>query len=81
MRNGVARVSAGVKREAGIRLTMSTKENLVVGSKVKARVSEAGMRSDGGLVEALSDKIHELLDEAIERTKQNGRNTVRPHDL
>lgn len=57
------------------------KEIVVVGSKIKEVVKEAGLRSDGELVQAVSDKVHELLGDAIERCKGNGRSTVRPYDL
>lgn len=57
------------------------KEIVVVGSKVKDVVREAGLRSDGELVQAVSDKVHEVLQAAISRCTQNGRSTVRPYDL
>jgi histone H3/H4 len=57
------------------------KEVLIVGSKAKAVVSEAGCRSDGELVQAISDKVHDILTNAIARAQANGRSTVRPHDL
>lgn len=57
------------------------KEIVVVGSKIKDVIKEAGLRSDGELVQAVSDKVHELLGAAIERTKGNNRSTVRPYDL
>ncbi len=59
----------------------SNRESLVVGSKVRAYIGEQGMRMDGQLLEALNNKVYEILDAAIERCKQNGRATVRPHDL
>ncbi len=66
--------------------TMATKnkapkEILVVGSKVKDVIRDAGLRSDGELIQAVSDKVHDLLGAAIERTKSNNRSTVRPYDL
>lgn len=57
------------------------KEILVVGSKVKDVVRNAGYRSDGELVAAVSEKVHELLEAAIERAGSNKRGTVRPYDL
>jgi hypothetical protein len=58
-----------------------TREVVVVGSKVKDVVRSAGLRSDGDLVHALSEKVHDLLAAAIKRTKDNKRGTVRPYDL
>jgi len=57
------------------------REIIVVGSKVKEVIREAGLRSDGDLVQAVSDKVYELLDTAIARTEANKRGTVRPYDL
>ena len=54
---------------------------LVVGSKTKEVIKEAGLRSDGELIQAISDKVHELIQAAIARCTANGRSTVRPHDL
>jgi len=57
------------------------KEIVVVGSKVKEVIKDAGLRSDGELVQAVSDKVHSLLEAAIARCQGNNRSTVRPHDL
>jgi hypothetical protein len=58
-----------------------SKEIVVVGSKVKEVIREANLRSDGELVAAVSEKVHEMLQAAIKRCTSNGRSTVRPHDL
>jgi len=57
------------------------KKIIVVGSKVKDVVRSAGFRSDGELVQAVSDKVYELLKAAISRAGHNKRGTVRPYDL
>ena len=57
------------------------REIVVVGSKIKEVVKEAGFRSDGELVQAVSDKVREMLADAIERCKGNNRSTVHPRDL
>jgi RNA recognition motif-containing protein len=62
-------------------VSAKVREIVVVGSKVKEVIREAGLRSDGDLVQAVSDKVHELLRDAIGRAKSNKRGTVRPHDL
>lgn len=59
----------------------SKKEIVVVGSKVKDAVKELGFQSSGDLVEAVSDKVHELLEAAVERAKENQRKTLRAYDL
>lgn len=57
------------------------REIVVVGSKVKEVVRSAGLRSDGDLVQAVSDRVHEMLEGAIDRAESNKRGTVRPYDL
>jgi hypothetical protein len=39
------------------------------------------MMTSSDVVGALSDKVYEILDEAIARTKANRRSTVKPQDL
>lgn len=56
-------------------------EVVVVGSKVKDAIKAKGCQSSGDLVEAISDKVHDMIVAAIERAKANGRATVRPYDL
>ncbi len=58
-----------------------SREIVVVGSKVKDVVRSAGFRSDGDLIGAISDKVHEMLEAAIARAGANGRQTVRPSDI
>ena len=54
---------------------------LVVGSKVKAYIKSQKCLTSGELLEALTKKVAAILDGATERTKKNGRSTVRAHDL
>jgi hypothetical protein len=58
-----------------------SKEILIVGSKMTDVVKAAGCMSSGDLIEALSQKVHDILSSATERAKGNGRSTVRPYDL
>jgi hypothetical protein len=58
-----------------------SREVLVVGSKVKDVVKSAGLQSSGELIQAVSDRVHELVSAAISRASGNGRKTVRAHDL
>ena len=57
------------------------KEVLIVTSKTKGYIKEKGYQSSGDAMEALNEKIYELIDKALERTKENKRSTVRPHDF
>lgn len=79
---GIAGVAAiGFTRPALAARSSKPKEIVVVGSKVKEVIREAGLRSDAEFEQALSDKVHLLLGAAISRCKSNGRSTVRPYDL
>jgi hypothetical protein len=59
----------------------ASREQLCVGSKVKAYIKGNGMKCSGDLIEALSDRLHVALDAAISRCQGNERSTVRPVDL
>jgi hypothetical protein len=60
---------------------IAKKDNLVVGSKIKAYIKKKKFMCSGDLVENLSDKVYSMLDDAMTRTKSNKRATVRPQDL
>ncbi|MBN2266760.1 MAG: hypothetical protein JW725_00265 [Candidatus Babeliaceae bacterium] len=57
------------------------REPLVVASKVKNYIKSKKMMTSSDALEALSDKIYDMLDVAITRTKANKRSTVKPQDL
>ena len=57
------------------------KESLVVASKVKAYVKSKGLMTASDSLEAISDKIYAMLDEAATRTTANRRSTLKPQDL
>lgn len=56
-------------------------ETLVVISKVKDYVKAKGFQTSETAIDALSDTIRELLDKAIARAKDNGRQTVKDRDI
>jgi len=60
---------------------MAKKDMLVVGSKVKGYLKSKGMKTAGDTLAAVSDKVYDMLDAAVARTKANKRATVRPQDL
>ena len=60
---------------------MAELEIMVVQSKVKDYIKSKGCMTASETMEALSNKVSALLDAAIERTKANGRSTVKPQDL
>jgi len=60
---------------------MSEKELLVVVSKVKDYVKSKGFMTSADAVPALSEAVYKMIDKAIERTKENGRQTIKPQDV
>ncbi|MBI4878679.1 MAG: hypothetical protein HY812_03335 [Planctomycetes bacterium] len=57
------------------------RDMLVVGSKVKELVRGKGLMAAGDLLEAISERVHEIVDRAATRTQANRRSTMRPQDL
>jgi hypothetical protein len=62
--------------------TMSDNEALVVASKLKNYIkAQSGMNTSAAVIGALSDRLRQLCDEAIERAKSEGRKTVMDRDF
>ena len=57
------------------------REMVVVTSKVKGYIRNQDLLTSGEVPAALNELVHDLLDKAIDRAKENGRSTVRPQDL
>ncbi len=61
---------------------MAEKETLVIASKVKAYIKEtADLKCSASVIDALSDKVRALCDEAIKSTRADGRKTVQDKDF
>ena len=56
-------------------------EILLVGSKVKAALKEAGCNSSSDAIDGLNSWVHWLISQAAQRAAANGRKTVRAHDF
>lgn len=57
------------------------KEIVVVGSKIKETIAEAGLRAGPGLVEAVSDAVYRELRDAVHRAAANDREFITFYDL
>jgi len=57
------------------------KESFSVASKIKEYVRSKGYCAGSDLPDAVSKKVVDMLDAAIQRTDSNGRKTVRAEDL
>jgi histone H3/H4 len=58
-----------------------SKETLVVVSKIKEYVKQQGLQTSETAVDAISDAVRQLLDKAVARAKDNGRQTVKDRDI
>jgi hypothetical protein len=56
-------------------------ETFIVGSKVRAAISSAGMRTGGDALDGLNALVGKLVTEAVKRCSENGRQTVRGYDF
>jgi hypothetical protein len=74
----MAKAKAGKK--AAPKSAAST-ETLLIASKVRGVVKDAGFNFAGDALAGLNAQVHELLQRAIRRTDSNGRKTVRASDF
>lgn len=56
-------------------------EVLVVGSKLKAAIKQAGCNTGGDVIDAVNGYVHWIVGQAASRAQANGRKTVRGHDI
>lgn len=62
--------------------TMSDKEVLVVASKIKAYIKDKGdMKTSAAVLDALSDRLRAMCDQAVESARSDGRKTVLDRDF
>lgn len=60
----------------------NAKETLVVASKVKNYIrDQSGMNTSAAVLEALSERIRQMCDQAVARAKEDGRKTVMDRDF
>ncbi|GBF50823.1 hypothetical protein LPTSP4_23500 [Leptospira ryugenii] len=59
----------------------TSKETLIVASKVKAYIKSKGFMTAGDAIEGLNEEIYRLIDRALERTASNKRTTARATDF
>ena len=61
---------------------MEEQEVLVVVSKLKNYIrAKSDMNTSGGVAAALSDRVRQLCDQAIENARKDGRKTVMERDF
>ncbi len=57
------------------------KEMLLVGSKTKEAIKTTGLNVSSDALDALNEKVHQMVKEAQKRCEANGRKTVRSSDF
>ncbi len=57
------------------------KEIVIVASKMKDAIRNAGCNVAGDAIEHLNEKVHAMLTNAVKRAQENGRKTVRGYDF
>ncbi len=57
------------------------RETLVVASKIKAYIKSKDMMTSAEAIDAISEEVYELLDDAVRRAQANRRSTVKAQDL
>lgn len=56
-------------------------ETLVIQSKVKDYIKKKGCQTSATAIDALSQRVANLLNDACERAKSNNRSTVKDRDI
>ena len=56
-------------------------ESLIVQSKVREMFKELGMNTGSDAIEQLNKEVARIIKAAAERTKQNGRKTIKAADI
>ena len=62
-------------------MTEKQRECLVVASKIKAYIKSKDMMTSAEAIDAISEEVYELLDDAVVRAQANRRSTVKAQDL
>jgi histone H3/H4 len=69
------------KKTKASRTSRKSRDMLVVTSKIKAYMHGKKMNTSADAIACLSDRVYAMLDCAVDRTKANGRKTVKPQDI
>jgi hypothetical protein len=76
-----ARTKTSSRKKTAAPAPAPTAEVLLVGSKVRASINDAGCTTGGAAVAGLNQRVHWLITQATQRATANGRTTVRAHDF
>ena len=65
----------------GITTKGRSRDTLVVASKVKAYIKSKKMNTSAEAINTLSDQVYMMIDNATNRSKANGRKTIKGQDI
>ena len=65
----------------GITTKGRSRDTLVVASKVKAYIKSKKMNTSADAINMLSDQVYMMIDHATNRSKANGRKTIKGQDI
>jgi len=68
-------------KKGSSRGSAAPKEMLLVASKVKQMIKDAGCNTAGDALDGLNNYVGWLVQQAAKRAGENGRKTVRAHDF
>jgi histone H3/H4 len=60
---------------------MAAQETLVVASKVKAYIKGKGLNTSASAIDALSNRVREICDAAVQNATSDRRKTVKDRDI
>ena len=72
---------AKAKKGASRGAASAPKEMLLVASKVKGLIKDAGCNTAGDALDGLNNLVYQYVQTAARRASENGRKTVRAHDF
>jgi histone H3/H4 len=72
---------AKAKKGKSAGASSAPKEMLLVSSKVKGMIKDAGCNTAGDALDGLNNYVGWLIHQATKRASENGRKTVRAHDF
>jgi len=75
------KTAAKKKKSTSRRQAAKPTEMLLVGSKVRATIKDAGCNVGGDSLDGLNGWVHWLIGQGTKRAAANGRKTVRAHDF
>jgi histone H3/H4 len=69
------------KKAKAAKKSKKGRDVLVVASKIKSYMHAKKMNTSADAIACLSERVYSLLDDAVDRSKANGRKTIKSQDI